>query len=223
MNTMQQPNSIPSQTARWLALGAVAGPILFTLAWLILGFVSPGFTIWGTEIAPYSPISAPISGLGLGPTAPFMNAAFVLGGVLLLAGVIGIFQIISREISIIARWSGALLLALTPLGSIVDGIFTLESGSLHFVGFLIAAGGPVLSFLVAGLLLRRIPGWRRFGNGLLLGSPLTLALVALFFLTFSPTWEGAESGVAGLTQRILIVEVLAWYAAMGWKAFRYSS
>ena len=46
---------------RWLALGAVAGPALFTLAWFVLGFLSPGFTLFGTRIAPYSAISQPIS------------------------------------------------------------------------------------------------------------------------------------------------------------------
>ena len=51
-----------------------------SLAWFVLGFLSPGYTIFGTVIAPYSPISQPISGLGLGTTGPFMNAAFVLGG-----------------------------------------------------------------------------------------------------------------------------------------------
>jgi len=30
------------QSTRWLALGAVAGPLLFTLAWLSLGFLSLG-------------------------------------------------------------------------------------------------------------------------------------------------------------------------------------
>jgi hypothetical protein len=79
-------------TARRLALGAVAGPALFTLAWLVLGFLSPGYTLFGTLIAPYSPISQPISGLGLGPTGAFMNTAFVLSGLLLLAGVVGIFR-----------------------------------------------------------------------------------------------------------------------------------
>src|SRR5437867_3938698 len=74
---------------RWLALGAVAGPVLFTLAWFILGFLSPGYSLFGTLIAPYSPISQPVSGLGLGPTAPFMNTAFVLSGLLLLVGVVG--------------------------------------------------------------------------------------------------------------------------------------
>src|SRR6266571_3078933 len=135
---------------RWLALGAVVGPILFTLAWIILGELSPGYTAWGIRIAPYSPISQPISGLGLGPTAPFMNAAFVLTGLLTLVGVVGIFQGI-REMGALARWSCTVLLALSPLGMVVDGIFTLESFLPHTVGFLLATASPVLSFVVIGL------------------------------------------------------------------------
>lgn len=206
--------------ARWLALGAVVGPILFTLAWFVLGFLSPGFTLFGTAIAPYSPISAGISGLGLGPTAPYMNTAFVLCGLLIMAGAVGIFQGI-REMGAGARWSCTMLLALPGLGSVMDGIFTLESFFLHFVGFALACT-TVLGFPVAGALLRRIPRWHRFGSWLLLGGPLTLALVVLFFLTFSPTAAGAEAGVAGLTERILVSEVFAWYIALGWLAFRRS-
>ena len=207
------------ETVRWLALGAVAGPVLFTLAWFVLGFLSPGYPLFGTLIAPYSPISQPVSGLGLGPTAPFMNAAFVLGGLLLLVGVVGTFQGI-REMSAGARRSCTVLLALTPLGMIVDGLFTLESVVLHLVGFLLAVGTPVVSFLAAGFVLRGISGWRRFGTWLLLGSPLTLVLVALFFGTFDPAASGAGLGVAGLTQRLLVVEVHAWFVALGWLACR---
>src|SRR6266516_2465188 len=178
----------PSAT-RWLALGAVVGPVLFTLAWLVLGELSPGYTAWGIRIAPYSPISQPISGLGLGITAPFMNTAFVFSGLLILAGVVGIFQGI-REMGVLARWSCTVLLALSPLGMAVDGIFTLESFLPHMVGFLLAVASPVLSFVVIGLFLRRVPRCRGFGNWLLLGSPMTLALVVLYFLPFSPTVAG---------------------------------
>ncbi len=207
------------ETARLMALGAVAGPILFTVAWLVLGFLSPGFTIFGTRIAPYSPVSAGISGLGLGPTAPFMNAAFVLSGVLMAVGVVGTFHRIP-ELGTAARWCCIMLLGLVPLGSVMDGIFTLESFLPHFVGAGLGFGSPVLSFLITGLLLYRIPPWRRFANWLIVGSPLTLALVVLYFATFSPTAEGAKTGVAGLTERILIIEVLAWFVALGWLAFR---
>src|SRR5438105_328413 len=67
------------KAARWLALGAIVGPVLFTVAWLVLGFLSPGYAAWGTWIGPYSPIHQGISGLGLGVTAPYMNTAFVVG------------------------------------------------------------------------------------------------------------------------------------------------
>jgi hypothetical protein len=209
------------EATRWLALGAVAGPVLFTLAWFILGFLSPGYTAWGTRIAPYSPISQGISGLGLGITAPFMNTAFVLCGLFLLAGAVGIFQGI-REMGAVARWSCTVLLALSALGAAVDGIFTLESFLPHMVGFLLGIASPVLSFMVIGLLLRRVQRWRRFGSWLLLASPLTLVLLVLFFLTFSPTMAGTQTGVAGLTERILAVEVQAWFVALGWLAFRHS-
>jgi hypothetical protein len=148
-----------------------------------------------------------------------MNAAFVLNGLLLAVGVVGTFHSIP-ELSTGARWSCTVLLGLAPLGMIMDGIFTLESFVPHFLGFALAMGAPIVSFLVTGLLLRRIPRWRRFANQLLLGSPLTLALLVLYFATFSPTAAGAQTGVAGLTERILIVEVLAWFVAMGWLAFR---
>jgi hypothetical protein len=204
---------------RLLRLGAFAGPVLYTLAWFVLGFVSPGFTLFGATIAPYSPISAGISGLGLGPTAPYMNGAFVVGGVLLLVGVVAAVQSIP-EMGAGARWTCIILLGLAPLGSIVDGFFTLESSAPHYVGALLGFGSPVLTFLIAGLLLRRIPGWRRFGSWLLVASPLTLVLLVLYFATFSPTATGARTGVAGLTERILVTEVLFWFAALGWLTFR---
>jgi hypothetical protein len=150
-----------------------------------------------------------------------MNTAFVLSGLLFLVGVAGAFQHI-REVGAGARRTCAALLALSPLGVIVDGIFTLQSMRLHSVGFFLAAATPVLSFVVVGLLLRRVPHWRRFGNWLLLGSPLTLALLVLFFATFNPTTSGAGRGVGGLVQPVLIIEVHAWFVALGWLAFSRS-
>lgn len=215
--SMESPPT-PPRPARWLALGAVAGPILFTLAWLILGFVSPGFPMFDMWISPYSPISQHISGLGLGVTGPFMNVVFVLSAALIFAGEIGIFHSI-RELDTAARWKGIALLALSPLGMAMDGLFTLESMMLHTLGFLLGVGSLVGSYLVVGRMLRRIPRWRQFGNWLLAGSPLTLALLVLMFATFDPVAAGEGLGVGGLTERILVVEALGWLAAFGWLAF----
>lgn len=236
---------------RWLALGAAAGPIIFTLAWLLLGQVSPGYAFPALYVAAHSALVLPIGVLGLGATGPFMNAAFILCGLVLLIGIVGTFQSIP-EMSPIARWSGTTLLALSPAGLVVCGIVTIESMFLYFpmrmpldahgfdwllpfaspvhsVGFLLTVASPVLGFLVVALLLRRVQGWRRFGSWLLLASPLTLLLLVLFFATFNLSrvaMGGAEFSLlalGGLTQRALILEVHAWFVGLGWLAFTQRS
>jgi hypothetical protein len=198
----------------------VAGAVLFNAAWLVLGFVSPGFTIWGTEIAPYSPISTAISGLGLGLTAPYMNGAFVITGLLVLAGAAGVFWNIP-ELSARDRWLSFCLLGVLPaVGFVTDGIFTLESMMVHLSGFLLGFSSATAGFLVVGLVLRRIRDWRALGTGLIAGAPLTLGLIVLYFITFSPTADGAKTGVSGLVERVAVVEIFVWFVALGWKAFR---
>src|SRR6266851_3784903 len=146
------------------ALAAVAGPVLLTLAWFVLGFISPGYSLWGTRIAPYSAISQPLSGLGLGPTGPFMNTAFILSGLLMMAGAIGVFRAIP-ELGARTRWICTALLGLPGLGAVIDGVFTLEHFFFHFVGFGLALT-TVVGFPVMGFFLRRLPSWRRFGSWL---------------------------------------------------------
>jgi hypothetical membrane protein len=208
----------PPERARWLALGAAAGPLVFTFGWFILGFLSPGYTLWGVRISPYSPISQAISGLGLGPTAPYMNTIFVLSGVLMLAGVAGILGSLGTMLSPRARRTVFVLLGLPALGVMMDGVFTLRSSHLHYLGFSVALT-CIAGFPGCGLLLRRAAPWRRIGSWLIAGGPLTLAFTVLFFATFSPTAKGAETGIAGLTERLLVIELMAWYVALGWHAF----
>ncbi len=218
-------NSFPvnQEAARWLALGAIAGPILLTLAWIVLGLMRPATkNEWGVSGGITGMITQPISGLGLGPNGSLFNAAFLLNGLLIMVGIIGVFQSIEAGERMAARRACAALLALSGLGSVMCAIFTVDSFFPHMTGFLLGCGVPVLSFLATGLFLRGIPRWRRFGTWLLLGSPLTLILLALFFATFQYDTMAAGLGVAGLTERILIIEVQAWYVAMGWLAFRRS-
>ncbi|MFC7101003.1 hypothetical protein ACFQQB_11325 [Nonomuraea rubra] len=92
-------DTVTSRTVLWgrLALGTVAGAVLFTVAWIVLSFVSDGYTIGGDHIAPYSNLTQPISGLGMGDTAPYMNAAFVLSGLLFGAGFLGFFRAVEED------------------------------------------------------------------------------------------------------------------------------
>ena len=89
------------------------------------------------------------------------------------------------------------------------------------VGFLLVLS-VIFGFVVTGRLLRRVPQWQGIGNWLIWGSPLTLVLTGLFFVSFNPEAAGAGLGVAGLTQRVLVLQIQAWYVLMGWKAFQPS-
>jgi hypothetical protein len=80
----------------------------------------------------------------------------------------------------------------------------------------------VVGFLVAGRLFRRIASWRRLGTWLFLASPLTLVLLIWFFATFDQDAIMAGVGIAGLIERVLCVNLAAWFVAIGWKAFRQS-
>src|SRR3982074_1187633 len=164
-NVMKSPTiAAGQQLTRLLALGAIAGPVVFTLGWFLLGFINPGYTMWGVHVAPYSAISQPLSGLGLGPTAPFMNAAFILSGLLMVAGAVGVFRAVP-ELGPFARWTCTALLAVPGLGAVMDGIFTLQTIFLHAIGFGLALT-TVVGFPAIGFFLRRIPTWRRFGTWL---------------------------------------------------------
>jgi hypothetical membrane protein len=206
------PEKPPPTAARWLALGAVVSPVLFTLAWIVLGGLRPG----------YSLLAQPISDLGLGENALFMNTVFVVSGLLLLIGVVGILLCTRAEVGTAARWSFVVLLALPPLGQSVDGFFTEAPSTLpgHLLGALIGFFTPIVGFLVTGLMLRRSPSFRRVGNWLLLASPLMLVVVFVYFQTGVPGAPFTGLGLGGLTERIMVLHMQAWYAILGWVAFR---
>ena len=192
-----------------LPILAPIGAALFTLAWLVLGFVSPGYRLFDLVIEPYSPVAQPISGLGLGVTAPFMNTAFVLGGALIAVGTL---TSIGRIFRSRLATAGTILVAAMGLGMAIDGIFTLESVLMHLVGFLLAVVVPAVGFVLLAIALRRTRP--RLALVLAIGAVLALALFVLFQATFDPYSAGDNTGYSGLIQRALVTVVLATVVAI---------
>jgi hypothetical membrane protein len=193
-----------------LALLAPIGALLFTLGWLILGFVSPGYRLFDLVIEPYSPVAQPISGLGLGVTGPLMNTVFIVSGVLVLAGSLGVASTWPR--TGLARVS-LVLIGLSGLGLIVDGVFTLESVMLHLLGFLFAAPLPAIGFVLGGIALRR--NRPRVATLLGVAGVSALVLFTVFQVIFDPYSAGDNAGVAGLVQRMLATVVIGTVGVLG--------
>jgi hypothetical membrane protein len=231
------PHAAQPSLAQWLALGALVGPVLFTLAWLWLGSLQPATsTPYGLIGGLSGSISTPISGIGVGPNAALFNAAFVVCGLLQLVGATASLESTATRGLVGAaaspestptrgqnglRRASLVLLALSPLALALVGVFTLANALLlHIALGMLLFASPVLSFVVTGLYLRRRPAWRRFGTLLLLASPLTLLLFVAYSLSFDQSTVAAGQGVAGATERILLLEIQAWYIALAWRAFR---
>lgn len=198
--------------ARWLPLGAIVGPVLFILGSFALVPLHPG----------YSVVAQQVSALAIGPNGTYMRAAFLLHGVLVTGGVIAIFQGLRHELGTVARWTCTVLLALSPLGILWAGIFPMDHLVLHNIGGQFAFASPVFTFPVVGLVLRRTLSWRRLGTWMLLGGPLTFALLVGFINSVPRAELATGGGSLGLWQRALGGEVFAWFVAMGWLASRYS-
>ena len=147
-----------------------------------------------------------------------MNAAFVASGLLIAIGAVGVFRAIPG-LSSRARTTYTAIFALAGLGLVIDGLFTLEQIMAHTLGFGLGIGALVVGYFLAGRALRRMPAWRGAGTLALVASGLTIGLTVVFFATFSPTPEGATTGIAGLTERILVVEALLPIAVLGWLTY----
>ena len=124
------------------------------------------------------------------------------------------------------RVASAALLAAVGVGYAIAGIVP-ETNPLHWqLGAPLGYGGATLGFLLAGRLLRRSPAWRGWGTVTLLASLATLVLVAGTFYTFSfyefTSGPSPVGQYGGLMERVLFLEILAWYAAVGWRLFRAS-
>jgi hypothetical protein len=198
-----------------LPLLAPLGAVLFTLTWAVLGAVSPGYRLFDLVIEPYSPVSQPVSGLGLGITAPYMNTAFIVCGLLVIAGAIGVRR--SLPPTRLAT-AGVVASAFMGLGMVIDGIFTLESVLMHLLGFLIAVPGTAIGFLLTGWVIRTSAP--RLAVVMFVAGPLTLGLFAWFMAIFDPYSAGGNAGYAGLVQRAAITVVAAAWTILGITAWR---
>jgi len=219
-NTTQNDPSVPRAdiATNWPSLGAVAGPIILAIGWSILGALHPG----------YSPKRQLISVLGIIQGGWVLDTIFVLNGLLILIGIFGTVRSMRSEVGTNSRRIIAILLALSALGVLWDGIFNMNDLILHTIGTQFACGLPIITFPIIGLMLRRAPAWRRVGNWFILSGPLSLMLIIGFSssipLNELSTLQGATKGggYLGLWERALVTEVQVWYVILGWMAFRRS-
>ena len=224
MSTTPQYSSVRSAARRRdsiIALAWVGATVAFTLAWTVLGFLNDGYTLYDTVIEDYSPVHQPISGLGLGSTALAMNTAFVLYGLSTVAGAVATSRLLGAVDARLSRPT-LITMGLHGVGAILVGLFTLESMDLHSLGFL-GVLAPIVGFVVLGRRMARQPALATLGRILVrVAAPLSVVLLVAFFASFNPEAAGEGRGIAGLTQRALIVYIQVWIGVVVIAAVRHA-
>ncbi len=172
-----------SRSSRALLIGAVIATPLFVALWAVQAFTREGFR----------PTYHPMSLLSLGDSGWVQIANFILTGMLVIGGGIGLGR--ALEPGRLTRW-GTTLIVLMGIGLVVAGVFVTDPGAgfpagapegapemswhgaVHEVGFVLTqvafvAGGVVLSVRCGR---NRQPGWMVACAAAVLAAVLVAAL-----------------------------------------------
>lgn len=199
---------------KFLALGGVIGPILFTVTTLICSDLRPG----------YSHIHHFISELGATgtPDASLMNwMGFIPSGILISSFGLSLTLILPKKI--LAR-SGSVLLMIFGLGMTIVGFFSCDAGcpregslenNIHD-----QISGPIflcaiLGILLLGVTFRRLPCWKK----LWLYSIISAILSIVFLILLINSLDAYRN--TGMWQRLLLLTLFLWFAITGVHAFKY--
>ena len=171
----------------------VAGTLFFiAAAQFVLGLVVAEALYSG-----YSISTKYISDLGVGPSSAIFNSSVFLLGLLLIIGTYFLKRALNSRVMTV-------LLVLTAIGAMGVGVFTENSGAIHWVVSLIA-------FLFGGL--SAIASYR------LLKSPFSILAVILGLMDLGALILFAAKidlglGVGGM-ERMIVYPVLVWGAGLG--------
>ena len=194
------------QFAAWVG---VVSPVLFVLVFSLDGFLQPG----------YSTLSQMISWLALRPNGWVQDGNFVVFGLLLVLFAIGFFLRMRPLMSKKWLWTSTILLLVSGAGWANDGVFVSDApgdpgltvhGMLHNIGFLVIFSLLVITFFIIGRQLLNVSAWRRYGWYATVSG---FAALGLFLFQIYTGLDAPQ--IAGLANRLLIIEAVAWYAVMG--------
>jgi hypothetical membrane protein len=200
------------RSTRWLLTGGVIGPVLFVVVLLVEGWTR----------ADYDPMTMFGSLLSLGDLGWQQVANFVVSGLLVLGGALGLRRVLTDGPG--CRW-GPRLIGLAGIGLVLAGVFVTDpaqgyppgapsgmpaSSSWHGSIHLVAS-----AFVFIGLPVAMVVMARRFrGEGSRWALYCWLSAVGVLAFLFA---SQAFTSVAGLLQRVLIVLVLGWVAQITWR------
>jgi len=157
-----------------------------------------------------------------------LNAGLIVTGALLVTFAFGFTQdALHPVINPGVRWLLGALLEAPGLGLATAGVFPETQPTHYLVGAPLLFLGSVVGFLLTGWQLWGVSGWRGFSIYSLVAGILAAALVVFQNLAFAaqygmlPGSSLTEAPVGGLAERLVFLNILAWYSVAGWRLFTH--
>ena len=193
---MSEATSQPNRIVRYSAAAGIVGPVLYTVTWLVLGFLDPTYSHTRDPISDLSAIGAPYAGI--------MTFIILVFALLLVVFAYGLHRGLAPGF-----WGGPVALVIAAAGYAGIALAPLNLADLgdSNLPHTIAASVTVFALMLAPLLLfprlRRDPGWRNLS---VYSIATTVAAFAFAILASLPAFAGWE----GLMQRLVLEVVLVW-------------
>jgi len=181
---------------RYLAAAGIVGPVLYTVTWLVLGFLDPTYSHTRDPISNLSAIGAPF--------APVMTSIIVVFALLIVVFAYGLHRGLPPGF-----WAGPAALVVAGVGYVGIALAPLDLATPGdpSLPHTISATVTVFALMFAPLLLFRRLGrdtaWRNL-RGYSIAT--TVAAFAFAFLASLPAFAGWD----GLMQRLVLAVVLIW-------------
>lgn len=199
---------------RVLALGGIAGPLLFATLVIVCGTLRPGYdhaTQFMSEL-----------GESGGSHASLMNfVGFIPSGRLLAAFGTSLAWLLPRSAVSVA---GAVLMAVFGLGIAAAGVYSCDPGcprqglsaeaTLHRIVSILAFLAGILGLAVWGYRFRSLAAWRSLWRYTAASSAAALVLLLVLNLSVE------SRSFTGIWQRLFLATVFLWCAVAGVRAFR---
>ena len=202
---------LSNRTQHYFALGGMAGPIVFSMAVVILGFLEPE----------YSHIEQAVSALGdVGSTNPLLQTMnFILFGLLELGLALGLYTGMNDSQG---RRRGYISLGFFGIGLIATGVFPADeggvavtfSGQMHDLAAAVAFLGAILAIFLIREEMKKDERWSDLSRYSLITGIIAFSLLILFGSQISNT-NAPFHDASGLLQRLLIVSLFQWFFVTG--------
>jgi len=203
-----------TKTLHILALGGIAGPVLFTLVLLVLGLLA----------VPYNHVTQYMSEFGAAgaPFALAMNlVGFIALGCCIILSAFGLHQGINKGNG---SKGGPVLLVFSGIGFIMTGIFPCDPncitvsliGTLHGYAALLAQMALILAVLPFSFRGKIVKGWGNYTR-----FSLAMFLLSLFLAVLYKSFLFED--YTGLLQRLSFGMPLLWLEIIMIHLFRQTS